>query len=99
MNIDFCGPWKPINGTNSSQAGFDFDTVNMAPGGLDVGGPSHSRPLQQLGISDLPIGGLHRGQGLYVQTNRPLVESSNSDPIGIHIPCTIREKNMGRIIH
>ena len=25
-SIDFCGPWQPINGTNSSQAGFEFDS-------------------------------------------------------------------------
>ena len=55
-SFDFCGPWQPINDTISSQAGFDFDTVNKAPGGLDVSGPGHPRPLQQLGISDLPIG-------------------------------------------
>ena len=37
-SIDFCGPWQPINDTISSQAGFDFDTVNKAPGHLDVSG-------------------------------------------------------------
>ena len=62
-SIDICGPWQPINDTISSQAGFDFDTVNKAPGGLDVSGLGHPRPLQQLGISDLPIGGLQRGEG------------------------------------
>ena len=61
--IDFCGPWQPINDTTISQAGFDFDTVNKAPGGLDVSGLGHPRPLQHLGISDLPIGGLQRGEG------------------------------------
>ena len=100
-SIDFCGPWQPINDTISShdQAGFDFDTVNKAPGGLDVSGLGHPRPLQQLGISDLPIGGLQRGGGLLVQTNRPLVESSISDPIGIYIPGIIRAKNLGSVIH
>ena len=91
-SIDFFGPLQPINDTISSQAGFDFDTVNKAPRGLDVSGLGHPRPLQQLGISDLPIGGLQRGEGLHVQTSRPLVESSISDPIGIHIPGIIREK-------
>ena len=56
-SIDICGPWQPINDTISSLAGFGFDTVNKAPGGLDVSGPGHPRPLQQLGISNLPIGG------------------------------------------
>ena len=91
-SIDICGPWQPINDTISSQAGFDFNTVNKAPGGLDVSGLGHPRPLQHLGISDLPMGGLQRGEGLHVQTSRPLVESSISDPIGIHIPGIIREK-------
>ena len=72
-SIDICGPWQPINDTISSQAGFDFNTVNKAPGGLDVSGLGHPRPLQHLGISDLPIGGLQRGEGLHVQTSRPLV--------------------------
>ena len=67
--------------------------MNKAPGGLDVSGLDHPRPLKQLGVSDLPIGGLQRGEGLHVQTSSPLVESSISDPICIHIPGIIREKN------
>ena len=42
-SIDFCGPWQPINDTISSQAGFDFDKVNKAPGDLDVSGSGHPR--------------------------------------------------------
>ena len=66
-SIDICGPWQPINDTISSLAGFGFDTVNKAPRGLDVSGPGHPRHLQQLGISDLPIGGVQRGEGLHVR--------------------------------
>ena len=42
-SIDFCGPWQPINDTISSQAGFDFDTVNKAPGDIDVNVSGHPR--------------------------------------------------------
>ena len=98
-SIDFCGPWKPINDTISSQAGFDFDTVNKAPGGLYVRWPGHPRRLQQLGISDLTIGGLHRDEGLHVQTSCPLVESSISDPNWHSYSLYYSRKNMGRVIH
>ena len=63
MNLDsfeFCGPWQPNTGTNSSQSGFDLDLMIKAPGGLNVSGPDHPRPLVQSGIliflSGVPIG-------------------------------------------
>ena len=55
-SIDFCGPWQPINGMNSSQTGFDFESVNKTPGVLDFSGPGHPRPLVQSGISGVSLG-------------------------------------------
>ena len=86
-SIDFCGPWQPYNDMNSSgQANFDFDTVNQAPLGRDDSRPGHPRPLVQSGNSNITIGGLDRDEGVQVQASRPLVETSISDIIGIHIP-------------
>ena len=86
-SIDFCGPWQPYNDMNSSgQANFDFDTVNQAPLGRDDSAPGHPRPLLQSGNSNITIGGLDRDEGVQVQASRPLVETSISDIIGIHIP-------------
>ena len=54
-SIDFCGPWQPITGTNSSQSGFDFDSLNKALGGLNVSGPGHPRHILLIFLSGVPI--------------------------------------------
>ena len=85
-SIDFQGPWQPINGTNISQAGFEFDSEYKATGGLYVSGPGHPRPLVKSGISDITIGGGGR------QGQPSLVETRISDPIDIHIPVLFDRK-------
>ena len=100
-SIIFCGPWQSINGTNSSQADFEFDSEYKAPGDLYVSGPGHPRPLVKLGISDITMEGewgVDRGEGVTVQASRPLSKPVLATPLTFIFLCYSRE-NMGRFIH
>ena len=70
---------------------FFLDTGNRAAGDLDVSNCGHPRPLGQSGIFKNPLWGLLLVMRYnFITCNRPLVETSTSDPKGIHLPRTYR---------